>query len=124
MDEKEKRFLGIDVSKGYADFILLDSQKKIVEKSYQLDDNKAGHELLKEQLLLQIKKGFTVICGLESTGGYEQNWVRMIKQLSAKETTVEMYKLNARGVKHQLQSELRRTISYLKKMFLQPSGLL
>lgn len=111
MDEKEKRFLGIDVSKGYADFILLDSQKKIVEKSYQLDDNKAGHELLKEQLLLQVKKGFTVICGLESTGGYEQNWVRMIKQLSAKETTVEMYKLNARGVKHQLQSELRRTIT-------------
>jgi len=111
MNEKEKRFLGIDVSKGYADFILLDKEKKIVEKNYQLDDNKAGHQLLKEQLLHQVKQGFKVICGLESTGGYELNWARAIKELSVKETNVEIYKLNARGVKHQLQSELRRTIT-------------
>lgn len=111
MNEKEKRFLGIDVSKGYADFILLDNEKKIVEKNYQLDDNKAGHESLKEQLKNQVKQGFQVICGLESTGGYELNWVRTLKQWSIKEPAIEIYKLNARGVKHQLQSELRRTIT-------------
>ena len=111
MKEKEKLFLGIDVSKGYADFILLDNEKNTVEKNYQLDDNKAGHQLLKEQLLHHVKQGFKVICGLESTGGYELNWARAIKELSVKETEIEIYKLNARGVKHQLQSELRRTIT-------------
>jgi len=39
-------FLGIDVSKGYADFILLDNNKNIIEKNFQLDDTFAGHNRL------------------------------------------------------------------------------
>ena len=31
-------YLGIDVSKGYADFVILDSLKHPVEESFQLDD--------------------------------------------------------------------------------------
>ena len=39
-------FLGIDVSKGYADFILLDNKKNIVEKNFQFDDTFDGHNQL------------------------------------------------------------------------------
>ena len=31
-------YLGIDVSKGYADFIILNNQKKVVLENFQLDD--------------------------------------------------------------------------------------
>ena len=31
-------YLGIDVSKGYADFVILDSHKQPVKDSFQLDD--------------------------------------------------------------------------------------
>lgn len=110
--EKEKTiYAGIDVSKGYADFILLDQEKKIIETNFQLDDNYIGHELFQKKLKALNAEGFKVVCGLESTGGYEQNWVRCVKQLIEKKLSVELYKLNARGVKHQLESELRRTIT-------------
>lgn len=110
--EKEKTiYAGIDVSKGYADFILLDQEKKIIETNFQLDDNYIGHDLFQKKLTALNAEGFKVVCGLESTGGYEQNWVRCIKQLIEKKMSVELYKLNARGVKHQLESELRRTIT-------------
>lgn len=110
--EKEKTiYAGIDVSKGYADFILLDQEKKIIETNFQLDDNYIGHELFQKKLKVLNTEGFKVVCGLESTGGYEQNWVRCVKQLIEKKMSVELYKLNARGVKHQLESELRRTIT-------------
>ncbi|HYA13432.1 MAG TPA: hypothetical protein VEF33_03735 [Syntrophales bacterium] len=31
-------YLGSDVSKGYADFVILDAHKQIVEPNFQLDD--------------------------------------------------------------------------------------
>lgn len=36
-----KGFLGIDVSKGYADFLLLDEHKQQMETGFQLQDNDA-----------------------------------------------------------------------------------
>lgn len=111
MEKVKTIYVGIDVSKGYADFILLDQNKMIYETNFQLDDNHTGHELLLKKLAILCKQGFKVVCGLESTGGYEQNWVRCVKQLTENELSVELYKLNARGVKHQLESELRRTIT-------------
>ena len=57
-------FLGIDVSKGYADFIPLDDKG---EFSFQLTDNKAGHLLIKQWLDDGAK---SIYCGVESTGGY------------------------------------------------------
>jgi transposase len=110
--EKEKTvYVGIDVSKGYADFIVLNHEKKIVETNFQLDDNHIGHGLFEKKITEFNSSGIKVVCGLESTGGYEQNWVRCVKQLIEKKMPVELYKLNARGVKHQLESELRRTIT-------------
>jgi transposase len=111
MENVKTIYVGIDVSKGYADFILLDQNKMIYETNFQLDDNHTGHDLLQKKLAMLGKQGFKVVCGLESTGGYEQNWVRCVKQFTENELSVELYKLNARGVKHQLESELRRTIT-------------
>mgnify|MGYP007123718144 CR=1 FL=1 len=43
-------YLGIDVSKGYADFVILDSHKHPVGDSFQLDDTFEGHCLLYRHL--------------------------------------------------------------------------
>ena len=45
-------FLGIDASKGYADFIILDQNKNIIEDVFQLDDTFDGHNQLYNILLL------------------------------------------------------------------------
>jgi len=39
----ESYFMGIDVSKGYADFVILDAKKNIVEPNFQLDDTFKSH---------------------------------------------------------------------------------
>jgi len=46
----EQYFLGIDVSKGYADFTILNSKKECVEENFQLDDTFDGHGRLHERL--------------------------------------------------------------------------
>ena len=46
----KEAFLGIDVSKGYADFFLIDKKKKILEPNFQLDDTAKGHSKLIEVL--------------------------------------------------------------------------
>lgn len=43
-------FMGIDVSKGYADFVILDQQKQPVMENFQLDDTFQGHSQLYEIL--------------------------------------------------------------------------
>ena len=35
---KNEYFMGCDVSKGYADFIILDKSKRCIEHAFQLDD--------------------------------------------------------------------------------------
>jgi len=39
----ESYFMGIDVSKGYADFVILDGKKNVVEPNFQLDDTFKSH---------------------------------------------------------------------------------
>ena len=74
-------YLGIDVSKGYSDFVLLDNNKKELEPCFQLDDNHDGHVLLLNQLKTMQDKhelvGIEAI--MESTGGYENNWLSPFK---------------------------------------------
>lgn len=110
MEKAQAMYLGIDVSKGYADFYLMDACKTSMEKSFQLDDNYHGHQELVMYLNKHSSGGQKIICGLESTGGYEQNWLTLLKRQS-KQMTVEVYKLNPKGVKHQIESTLKRTIT-------------
>ena len=39
-------YMGIDVSKGYADFMIIDRQKHPVIKGFQIDDTFDGHRCL------------------------------------------------------------------------------
>ena len=43
---KESVYLGIDVSKGYADFVLVDTNQELIEPLFQLDDTPKGHDKL------------------------------------------------------------------------------
>jgi transposase len=77
-------YLGCDVSKGYADFIILDRTKKIVEPVFQLDDTFEGHNQFYRFLQVFFKQHpeSTLFSAVESTGGLENNWLSMFKRLS------------------------------------------
>ncbi len=107
---ENKIFVGIDVSKGYADFCILNSNKQQVEDNFQLDDQKEGHEKLKEKLLDLATSNSVVIVGLENTGGYERNWFNTVKQFSIKHSLIKVYKLNPKAIKHQIQSLMKRVV--------------
>ena len=59
----EKRYyLGIDVSKGYADFTILNKEKTIVEENFQLDDTFEGHQQLFNFLKTYFAEVICLIC--------------------------------------------------------------
>lgn len=106
-----KAFLGIDVSKGFADFLLLDHAKRVLEAPFQLEDTPQGRKKLKELVTGWLSLGIeTLYCGVESTGGYENNWYHFIKSLS-KDFNIHVARLNARGVKAVSDAALKRTIT-------------
>ncbi|MDP3831269.1 MAG: IS110 family transposase [Ignavibacteriaceae bacterium] len=105
-------FLGIDISKGYADFVLIDSQKNIVEKNFQLDDTFQGHNLLfsfLESFFLNNPQS-NIIAAVESTGGYENNWVSFIAKLKD-DFPICIARLNPFGVSHSSKADLKRVIT-------------
>lgn len=105
-------FLGIDVSKGYADFILLDNQKNIIEKNFQLDDTFEGHNYLYSFLSSFIANtpNAQIITAVESTGGYENNWVNLLLKLQ-EAIPVSVTRLNPFGVSHSSKADLKRVIT-------------
>ena len=104
-------YLGIDVSKGYADFILLDNRKNIIEKHFQLPDTLEGRKALHTLIEGWLKKGLKVLyCGVESTGGYENNWYNMLKGMSVR-FNLKAARLNPKAVKAVSDAALRRTIT-------------
>ena len=78
-------YLGIDVSKGYADFVIINQQKQPVVKSFQLDDTFDGHSRLHEIISrFSTDHPQAVMCAaVESTGGYENNWYNTLIRLQA-----------------------------------------
>jgi transposase len=107
----QKAFLGIDVSKGYADFLLLDEHKQAVEEGFQLEDNHGGRQQLGHLIQQWFAKGMEELyCGLESTGGYENNWYSFLRSLSAP-MKLQVARLNARAVKAVNDASLKRTIT-------------
>lgn len=78
-------YLGGDVSKGYADFVLLDAQKQAVTSAFQLDDTFEGHGRLYSILeeFLSEHPDAELCAGFESTGGYENNWIGSLRRFQA-----------------------------------------
>lgn len=107
---EEKGFLGIDVSKGYADFLLLDSKKNVMEEGFQLTDCKQGRQHLKELIASWQQQGLVELyCGVESTGGYENNWYSFLKGFNNQ--GVYVCRINPKGVKAIGDASLKRTIT-------------
>lgn len=96
-----KMYLGIDVSKGYADFVLLTEQLTRQEKTFQLDDTNKGHQCLKKWIAKLFKQhpGLELYCGVESTGGFENNWYHALNGISLT-TALRVTRLNPSVVKN------------------------
>ena len=105
-------YLGGDVSKGYCDFLILDKSNGIVEKNFQLDDTPKGHTILLNKInaLFQSNPQSVLYGGFESTGGYENNWIHLLKELSSS-YNVNVARLNSKGVNHHHKASLNRNIT-------------
>ena len=105
-------YLGVDVSKGYADFFLVDQEKEVIEPCFRLDDNPEGHSIL-ESFIREILKKYPnseLFFGVESTGGYENNWLSCVYNLS-NSLPIHSARINPCGIKKYMDAELMRTIN-------------
>lgn len=124
-----KGFLGIDASKGYSDFILLNQDKEPLDEVFQLDDTRPGHESLKGLLKQYIDKhGITeLFCGIESTGGLENNWYSSLINMS-QIMPIKVARLNPSGVKKNAEAGLKRnqtdglSAKYIAEYLIAQSG--
>ena len=110
--KRKKYYLGIDVSKGYSDFTLLDEEKNPMEKGFQLDDNRKGHDAIKKFIQGKIEEYQMecLYCGLESTGGFENNWFNSLIGWS-KTMPLKVARLNPSGVKNNIAAGLNRNVT-------------
>ena len=108
----EAFYLGIDVSKGYADFVILNSKKQRVEENFQLDDTFDGHSCLRNRLLKFCKHhpASAIYAAVESTGGYENNWYESLSKFNG-EFNLQVSRLNPLGVNANSKAELNRNIT-------------
>jgi transposase len=107
-----EQFIGIDVSKGYADIVVLDSAQTIVQKSFRLDDTSNGHERLKSLLSKwhAQDKSITFYAAVESTGGLENNWLAALRTMTE---VLPLYsaRVNPKGVAQYIKAGLMRTVT-------------
>ena len=108
----KKYYLGIDVSKGYADFVILDANKKCVVENFQLDDTFDGHSRLYERLCRFFKdhQEAIIYAGLESTGGYENNWFNALIKFQGS-LNIQTARLNPVGVSANSKAQMNRIIT-------------
>ncbi len=102
-------YLGSDVSKGYADFIMLDEKSSIKEEPFTLDDTAKGHQELYQflQQFCKKHKDAVIYAAVESTGGYENNWYQSLRSFG-RELPIKTARLNPRGVHHHSKAALKR----------------
>lgn len=109
-------YLGCDVSKGYADFIILDSDKNVVEDTFSLDDAITGHTALHGYLLnfFSQRNGtnpdLTLFAAVESTGGLENNWLNLFYQLGTI-LNIKAARVNPKGIKALHKASLQRNVT-------------
>jgi len=100
-------YIGIDVSKGYSDFVILNQSFEPVAKPIQFDDTRDGHQ----RLITWLKRcmdtyGFErLYAGVESTGGFEDNWYSLLMQ-AGQELPVHVARLNPLTVKNAAKASL------------------
>jgi transposase len=102
-------YLGIDVSKGYADFMIINSKKQPVVQGFQLDDTFDGHRSLYNILARFLAKhsDSALFIGMESTGGYENNWYNSLIEFQGS-LEIQTARLNPFGVSHNSKADLKK----------------
>jgi transposase len=105
-------FLGVDISKGYADFVILDKNKHTVEDNFQLDDTFTGHCRLYKKLdqFFKDHPGCEMLSALESTGGYENNWHKSLTGYRGT-LNIKTARLNPMGVSANGKASLKRIVT-------------
>lgn len=111
MSMKQKSiFMGIDVSKGYADFCILSAGRDQLEPDFQIDDQRDGHLLLKEKVSSLLSGVENVYVGVENTGGYERNWINALNGIRKTNQKLHVFKFNPKAVKYQIQSLMKTVV--------------
>jgi len=106
-----KAFIGIDVSKGYMDACLVNEEGKVVEHYEKLYECREHHDLLVEHFKDILDKGYSSVhCGLESTGGYENNWFRTISDNNF-DGRVSVVRINPKRIHHESRTNMTRTVT-------------
>jgi transposase len=107
-----KFYLGGDVSKGYADWVILSEKKQAVLENFQLDDTYAGHCKLYSMLEAYIDKhpGSEIYAAVESTGGYENNWFNALKSYQ-KVFNLKVSRINPAGVNFNRRAGMKRNVT-------------
>jgi transposase len=105
-------YLGIDVSKGYADFMILNAKKQPMGKNFQLDDTFEGHSQLYQCLDSFFKNNpdAQLLAAVESTGGYENNWYNSLLSFQAT-LNIRTARLNPRAVHHNQKAAMNRIMT-------------
>ncbi len=105
-------FMGSDASKGYCDFVILDSDENVVLKNFQLDDTPTGHTQLRKVIdVLFEDPEIMLYVALESTGGYENNWFKFFFDLVENENKkhkIRLTRLNPIGVHFYIKSSQKK----------------
>jgi len=105
-------YLGIDVSKGYSDFLLLDTQHRRLAPVFQLDDSFSGHQILEKWIrdMLESHGISQLYAAVESTGGFEDNWFSCLSRLSAT-LPIKVSRLNPSVVKNAARADLKGQVT-------------
>lgn len=108
----DQYYLGGDVSKGYADFVILNANKHPVEENFQLDDTFEGHCQLfgKLQEFYENHPDSKIYAAVESTGGYENNWYNSLIKFQAV-LNLETARLNPLGVNANSKAGMKRNVT-------------
>jgi len=107
-----KLYLGGDVSKGYTDWVILSDKKQTVLENFQLDDTYEGHCKLYSTIEAYFDKypGLEMYAAVESTGGYENNWVHTLKSYQ-KVFSLKVARVNPAGVNYNRRSGMKRNVT-------------
>ena len=101
-------FYGIDVSKGYADIIRTGKDIPKNGNYWKLNDTKEGIKELMTLVIEDVKRGQSVYMGVESTGGYENNWYNNFYGV---DKNIHIFRINPIRIHHEVKKDMQRNVT-------------
>jgi transposase len=103
-------YVGGDVSKGYADYCVMNGEGDILLE-IQLDDTRQGHNRMAElirECCGKVGPEEELEVALEATGGMELNWLKLFRRLDeAGEVDMNVYRFNPLVIRRFTEQQLR-----------------